>query len=176
MARRSQSGVFLIAALFCLSACAETEREAALRRVEAACGTAEPDYGALYTAAYEGDLAAIDCLIADSDQLHLSDRIGASPSVSVRWRYVRWRETGERPADIFEIASLVPRWKLHNTLHTAHWRHARATEGTLRPGVLGEQGCFLRPPRMDEIWRAGIPRPGGDYCADAVLDAPDPRP
>ena len=36
MARRSQSGVFLIAALFCLSACAETEREAALRRVEAA--------------------------------------------------------------------------------------------------------------------------------------------
>lgn len=163
-----------IVAVMTLSACdmAARERHA---RIKEACGAVEFDNSVMFHAALGGDIAAIDCQITLGD-IYGIERDYDFPGKgheSVAWRYLRWIETGEQPERLMEIAAQSDR---DHAIRTAGIYYLQYLEAAGEPFTAqqryNEDGCFIRPPRMDEIWRAGQPGELGDLCADAVRDHP----
>lgn len=163
-----------VIAVMTLSACdmATRERHA---RIKAACGTLDIDHSALWAAAFRGDVAAMDCLITRSDiyGFEVDYDFPGKGDDSVAWRYLRWIETGERPERLMEIAAQSDR---DHAISRAGIYYLQYLEAADEPFTAqqryNENGCFIRPPRMDEIWRVGQPGELGQLCADAVRDHP----
>jgi hypothetical protein len=163
-----------VVAAMALSACdmAARERHA---RIKAACGAVELDYSAIFHAALGGDVAAIDCEITLSDiyGIEMDYDFPGKGDDSVAWRYLRWIETGEQPERLMEIAARTNRDDAIRTTGLFYIQYLEAAGETFTSrDRYDENGCFIRPPRMDEIWRAGQPGELGELCADAVRDHP----
>lgn len=157
-----------------LAGCDTAARDQAAR-IEAACGSVDFDDYAMFRAAVAGDLAAIDCLMVMGDitGLELEHLPEFDGSESIAWRYIRWIETGEMPADLLEIAARSDRDDAIGTTSLYYLQYLEAGgEPVLAQVRYTEEGCFIRPPRMDAIWRAGPPSALGDLCTDAVRDHP----
>ena len=137
-----------------------------------ACGTLERDYTRSVQAAERGDLTAIDCEIAVADGVFMGpDDNPPNAITSVSYRYLRWIVTGEQPADIAELAGLLDQQALEANLSLIFTHHLDAT-GQLYAGRYDAAGCFLRPPRMDQLYRAAQPHPDMAACETAVRDHP----
>ncbi|HCR66435.1 MAG TPA: hypothetical protein DIW38_07980 [Oceanicaulis sp.] len=136
-----------------------------------ACGTLERDYTRSVQAAERGDLTAIDCEIAVADGVFMGPDDPPNAITSVSYRYLRWIVTGEQPADIAELAGLLDQQALEANLSLIFTHHLDAT-GQLYAGRYDEAGCFLRPPRMDQLYRAAQPHPDMAACETAVRDHP----
>ena len=137
-----------------------------------ACGTLERDYTRSVQAAERGDLTAIDCEIAVADGVFMGpDDNPPNAITSVSYRYLRWIVTGEQPADIAELAGLLDQQALEANLSLIFTHHLDAT-GQLYAGRYDEAGCFLRPHRMDQLYRAAQPHPDMAACETAVRDHP----
>ena len=164
----------ILAAALVLSACAETEREAGLRRVEAACGAVKWDQARFSEArrrALSGELAMIDCFIVRADTFLAPNSDPRGPVDSVGWRYIRWIVSDERPERIFDFAQRSDRSSLATELSVLYQEHLIAT-GALTVGRYDAAGCFRRPPKMDRLVQAA--RPSNDFaaCRNSVRDHP----
>jgi hypothetical protein len=137
-----------------------------------ACGTLERDYTRSIQAAERGDLTAIDCEIAVADGVFMGpDDDPPNAITSVSYRYLRWIVTGEQPADIAELAGASGPASLEANLSLIFTHHLEAT-GQLYAGRYDAAGCFLRPPRMDQLYQRAQPHPDMAACESAVRDHP----
>lgn len=142
------------------------------QRILEACGTLEPDFDATRQAAYRGELAAIDCEIAIADGVFMGPNDDPPYALfSVTFRYLRWIVTSEQPDDILELAALCDQAHLEADLVIHYSEFLRAT-GQIYAGRYDKNGCFLRPPRMDQLYRAAQPHPDMAICDTAVRDHP----
>ncbi|WP_022700698.1 hypothetical protein [Oceanicaulis alexandrii] len=155
--------------LLALVACAPLEPHQ--QRILDACGTLERDYTRSVQAAERGDLAAIDCEIAVADGVFMGPDDPPNAITSVSYRYLRWIVTGEQPADIAELAGLLDQQALEANLSLIFTHHLEAT-GQLYAGRYDAAGCFLRPPRMDQLYQRAQPHPDMAACETAVRDHP----
>lgn len=153
-----------------LAACSPLEPHE--QRILDACGTLERDYTRSVQAAERGDLAAIDCEIAVADGVFMGpDDDPPNAITSVSYRYLRWILTGEQPADIVELAGRLDQQALEANLSLIFTHHLEAT-GQLYAGRYDAAGCFLRPPRMDQLYQRAEPHPDMAACEAAVRDHP----
>ena len=158
----------LVLGLLALAAC--TPLEPHEQRIRDACGTLERDYTRSVQAAERGDLAAIDCEIAVADGVFMGpDDDPPNAITSVSYRYLRWIVTGEQPADIAELAARLDQQALEANLSLIFTFHLDAT-GQLYAGRYDAAGCFLRPPRMDQLYQRAQPHPDMAACETAVRD------
>ncbi|WP_439635945.1 hypothetical protein [Oceanicaulis sp.] len=142
------------------------------QRILEACGTLDPDFDATRQAAYRGELAAIDCEIAIADGVFMGPYDDPPYALfSVTFRYLRWIVTGEQPDNILELAALCDQAHLEADLVIHYSEFLRAT-GQIYAGRYDKNGCFLRPPRMDQLYRAAQPHPDMAACESAVRDHP----
>jgi hypothetical protein len=93
------------------------------------------------------------------------------PLFSVTFRYLRWIVTSEQPDDILELAALCDQFYLINRL-TIHYDQYLIKTGQSYSGLFDKNGCFLRPPRMDQLYRAAQPHPDMAACETAVREHP----
>jgi len=157
-----------LALVLFLTACSDLEPHE--QRILDACGTLERDFTATRQAAYHGDLTAIDCEIAFADGLYMGPHDDPPDAVtSVTFRYLRWIVTGEQPEDILELAALTDQLQLETSLVIYYSQYLRNT-GQIYVGRYDGNGCFLRPPRMDQLYRAAHPHPDMAVCETAVRD------
>lgn len=149
------------------------------RQIIAACGAIDYDYGAAVDRARHGDVEAIDCLITSSDALRLNSYSSPDPTHSVVWRYLRWITTGEEPDRIFEHAVLAERSRLERRLSAEYLGYLEA-HGVPVSGDYSadyvvrftDAGCFIRPPKMDRLWRAAQPDGDSARCVQATRPHP----
>ncbi|MBL4537599.1 MAG: hypothetical protein JKP96_02925 [Oceanicaulis sp.] len=142
------------------------------QRILEACGTLDPDFDATRQAAYRGELAAIDCEIAIADGVFMGPYDDPPDALfSVTFRYLRWIVTSEQPDDILELAALCDQFYLINRL-TIHYDQYLIKTGQSYSGLFDKNGCFLRPPRMDQLYRAAQPHPDMAACETAVREHP----
>jgi len=159
-----------LALVLFLTACSDLEPHE--QRILDACGTLEPDFETTRQAAYRGDLGAIDCEIAVADGIFMRPYDDPPDALfSVTFRYLRWIVTDEHPEDILELAALTDQFYLINRL-IIHYDQYLITTGQSYSGLFDENGCFLRPPRMDQLYRAARPHPDMAICETAVRDHP----
>jgi hypothetical protein len=151
-------GIILGAALFGV-AC--TANDPAGEAITVACRETEGDVHALRQRALQGEADAARCWIAISDA-EPSRSIGDGDRIAMR--YVLWVITGERPDDLLDMAAGYRRVDLINHLSLAHTQ----LQIGVHTGVL-EDGCYLRPPEMDAIWRAARPGGGSRACEHAAM-------
>jgi hypothetical protein len=142
------------------------------QRILEACGTLDPDFDATRQAAYRGELAAIDCEIAVADGSY-SMRVLDPPEAvdGVRWRYLHWIVTDEEPDDLMDLATHLDQQYLEASLSLIFTHHLEAT-GQLYAGRYDAAGCFLRPPRMDQLYQRAQLHPDMAACESAVRDHP----
>jgi len=159
-----------LALVLFLTACSDLEPHE--QRILDACGTLERDFTATRQAAYHGDLGAIDCEIAVADGSYSMRELDPPDAVSsVTFRYLHWIVTGEQPEDILELAALTDQLHLITNL-TIYYDQYLIRTGQSYSGLFDENGCFLRPPRMDQLYRAARPHPDMAICETAVRDHP----
>jgi hypothetical protein len=155
---RKSVGIVLGAALFGV-AC--TANDTAGEAITAACQETERDVHALRQRALQGEADAARCWIAIIDA-EPSRSIGDGDRIAMR--YVLWVITGEPPDDLLDMAAGYRRVDLINHLSLAHAQ----LEIGVHTGVL-DDGCYLRPPEMDAIWRAARPGGGSRACEHATM-------
>jgi len=156
--------------LILLMACQPAQPDA--QNIRDACGTFDRDYARSVQAAERGDLAAIECEIAIADRIFRgADNTQPNAITSLTYRYLQWIVTDEQPADIFELAELVDQQTLAANLSLIFTHHLEATN-QLYSDRYDENGCFLRPPRMDQLYRATRPHLDMATCETAVRDHP----
>ncbi|EAP89466.1 hypothetical protein OA2633_09379 [Oceanicaulis sp. HTCC2633] len=160
----------LLLGLLALAAC--TPLEPHEQRILDACGTLEPDLEAVRQDALMGNLDAIDCEIAVADGSYSMRALDPPEAVdSVRWRYLRWIVTGEEPDDLMDLTAHLDQQYLEASLSLIFTHHLEAT-GQLYAGRYDEAGCFLRPPRMDQLYQRAQPHPDMAVCETAVRAHP----
>lgn len=132
------------------------------------CADLDEDHDVVLDRAFGGDEAAIRCVIARSDRSDLFMPYTAmEPLNSAVWRYLLWIATDEFPDEIFEIASMTERSALAGRLMTRYWEYTQHT-GQSPAELVREDGCLVRPERMDQVWRAAQPDEASQACDDAV--------
>ena len=144
------------------------------RRIRKACG--DETGSEMYTRAIAGELDAIDCEITIADTVFLNaEYFERDANRSAAWRYLRWLVSGEQPADLLDIAAQADRADLGRRMTRLYVAHLTQTGAVFsadaeRPhrALYDERGCFLRPPRMDRVWRAAIPNEIVAHCNDAT--------
>lgn len=157
--------------LFCLAACGPGLLPEQQRIIEA-CGSLKPNSTRARNVAYSGDLEAIDCQIARADlSLIHTDLTPPFVLLSLRWRYIRWIVTGDKPEDIDALARQTDQLNMEAFLVGALDRHLTLT-GQSYSGLFDENGCFIRPPKMDQLYELAQPHPDMGACENSKRDHP----
>jgi hypothetical protein len=162
--------ISLLPGLLALAAC--TPLEPHEQRIVEACGTLERHFEATRQDALMGNQNSIDCEIAVADGSYSMRELDPPEAVdSVRWRYLRWIVTGEEPDDLMDLTAYLDQQYLEANLSLIFTHHLEAT-GQLYAGRYDAAGCFLRPPRMDQLYQRAQPHPDMAACEAAVRDHP----